>query len=332
MAEERESVRDAEYRNPATGEGVRATTRERISVGRREALWGGGILAALVGGVALGQCLPRFLSGTIERQTPTGAGAGGRDGRTEGEVAKTQPTATAGAAAVETPRTSGPAVVEQPRMAVVGTVDLRIPPPTSYRPEDPGGVQNVYLEEAPKGRWFHPRTKVRFLGNREHIWSYQYYFANLSSPNIELTQHGGEEGRLIFRQETGPSRLVLGVGMLDEFVDIRGVRKDLRGDIRFGFRPDVVPSIWLRTHPNVRVSAWDPDSGQPLTRDGRNIEGTTSQSGDIGFGLGDCGRVVLAAEIPFDPKLETLVWKGPHDRVQPEVNWIDLRGVLRCVR
>lgn len=203
---------------------------------------------------------------------------------------------------------------------------FKFTPPTSFRPEDPGGVQNVFLEEASMNTWFHPMTKIRFQGNEPWIWSYQYYFAN-SSTALELVQHAGEEGRLIFRQETGPSRLVLGVGILDTFTDSKGVTKDLHNDIRTGFDPNVIPSIWIRTHPNVKVRVFDPDTGQALMKDGRPVEGITSESGDIGFGLGDQpNRFVFVADVPFDPKLETFVWKGPHDRVQEDVNWIDLRN------
>lgn len=224
--------------------------------------------------------------------------------------------------------------VEQVQGQQAGPV---IPRPVSFRPEDPGGMQNVMLPfdakaepNVPKGGWFHPMTRVKFLGNRVHVASYQYYFADLT--DMDLVTHAGEEGRLVFRQEMGPSRFVLGVGVLDEFVDIRGVRKDLRGDIRTGFRPEHVPSIWIRTHPDVQMSVFDPDTGQPLMLDGRPVSGVTSKSGDIGFGLGDCGRIVLVAIIPVDPKLETFVWKGVHNRVQDDVNWIDLRLALQCVR
>lgn len=212
----------------------------------------------------------------------------------------------------------------------VTSANVKIPRPKDFRPEVSGGVQNQLLDKAPKGRWFHPMTKVRFLRDQEHVWSYQYYFADFT--DMDLTQHAGEEGRLVFRQDSGPSRFTLGVGILDEFVDNQGVKHDLRGDIRTGFRPDVVPSIWVRTHPDVVFRVFDPDTGQPLIMDGKPVEGVTSESGDIGFGLGDCGRIVMAAEIPFDPGLETFVWKGPHDRDHLDLNWIDVRSALRCDR
>lgn len=206
--------------------------------------------------------------------------------------------------------------------------EVRFPPPSDFRPEVPGGMQNVLLEKAGQGVWFHPMTNLRFLGDQEHVWSYQYYFGWKSTGQDKLTlvQHGGEEGRLVFRQEKGPSTLVLGVGTLDSFIDNAGVKKDLKGDIRRGFKADVVPSVWIRAHPFVDVEIFDADTGLPVTKDGKPVKGITSESGDIGFGLDEKGRWVFVITNPVDPKLEIFVWKGPHDRVQEDVNWIDLRG------
>lgn len=221
------------------------------------------------------------------------------------------------------PETQQQGAAQQERQS---TLDVRFPGPRDFRPEVPGGMQNTLLENAKQGSWFHPMTRIRFLGNQEHVWSYDYYYAFRG--DMELVQHAGEEGRLIFRQETGPSRLVVGVGRLDTFTDNSGRTQDLTGNITGG-----QPSTWIRTHPFVEVRVFNPDTGESLKdANGQEIRGVTSESGDIGFGLSNCGRIVLAMEVPFDPKLETFVWEGPHDRVQDDVNWIDVSNAMACVR
>lgn len=232
---------------------------------------------------------------------------------------------------IETTRPVATVAAQAPTLlSRVASLNVRFPIPQSFRPEDANGVKNFLLENAPEGRWFHPMTKLRSTQNQTTVWSYEYYFAFRRDNVPELVQHGGEEGVMFFRHGTDNTRLLLGVGLLDQFTDDQGVNHDLRGDIRTGFSADLVPSIWIRSHPNIGIRVFDPDSGQPFTSQGGEVIATTSEAGDIGFGLGDCGRVSLLLDQFVDPGLETIVWKGVHDR--PGMNWMDLRPMLQCIR
>ncbi len=234
-----------------------------------------------------------------------------------------RPASAAPAAPVEAVTLSVPtgSEITAARLAAPGFVraagsDLMIPVPTSFRPEDKGGVQNCLVDDAPKGEWIHPQTQVRFMGNQKHTWSYQYYFADKS--NLDMKQHGGEEGLLVFRQGNGENnRLGVGVGTMTEYVDKDGKRHNVGLDI-------VNPSLNVRTHPFVECRVYNPDNGQQYVIDGKPAAITTSESGDALFRLAPEGRWLICADIPVDIKLETLVWKGPHENT--DINWIDLRS------
>ncbi len=201
--------------------------------------------------------------------------------------------------------------------------------PTSFRPEDNGGVQNVFLPmdkpndntpEVVKNRWNHYATKVEFMGNKEWVWSYDYYYADRSE-NLRLVQQGGEEGKFFYRQNhSETAKLVFGVGKIEEFTDSKGVTQDLHGNVKGGD-----PMINIRTHPGVTVRVWNPDTGERLMVDGKPLEGVTSESGDIGFVLGWKGRYLFEADLPVDTGLETIVWEGPHDRTSLKLNIFDAR-------
>jgi hypothetical protein len=218
------------------------------------------------------------------------------------------------AAPVAAPAEVAPAVA--PAFVRAAGSELMIPVPTSFRPEDQGGMQNAFLTEAPKGKWFHPKTKISFLKDQPHTWSYQYYFADCG--NLELGQHAGEEGRLIFRQGNGEdNRLRLGVGTMTEYTDKDGKKHNVGLDI-------VNPMVNVRTHPFVECTVYNPDNGQQYMIDGQPAAIKTSESGDATFRLNPEGRWLISADIPFDIKLETMVWKGPHENT--DINWLDLRS------
>ncbi|MDO8504126.1 MAG: hypothetical protein Q7S60_05610 [bacterium] len=272
--------------------------------------------------------MPRVV---VESQRTPTAAATPTVAATESVVAP-RPTPTAAPVVAEAPERRIPTAVAKKEAEKVLT-GVMVPVPTSFRPEDNGGVQNVLLPtgkngdtvpEVKEGVWFHPMTRLEFMGGQEIVWSYDYYYAHRSE-DLMLVQHGGEEGRMIFRQNhSETAKLVLGVGRLSEFTDSQGVKKDLRGNVQGG-----EPMINIRTHPGVTVRAWNPDTGERLMVDGKPLEGVTSESGDVGFVLGKFGRFVLEADLPVDTGLETMVWEGPHDRTDLKLNILDARPAVQ---
>jgi hypothetical protein len=188
--------------------------------------------------------------------------------------------------------------------------DFLIPTPKGFNPDN-GEMKNCLINEAPRKEWFHPK------GQKEGTWSYNMYFAYDGEGELVDAMTG--EGFMAFRQKReGDSKFMLGIGVLENF---KG--QDLRNQLGEN------PTVWLRTHPFTEFRFWNPDTCQPIMRDGAQLSGTASDGGDIGFVVGkENGRVLAEAVIPHDPRHETFIRKGNIEDFT--MNHVDLRMVKAC--
>lgn len=232
-----------------------------------------------------------------------------------------------------------PAATEAPKPATVTEGVIRtdvevlkglfnFAPPVDFKPEVPGGVQNKYAKDWGRNTWNH---LMYILEGTDHIDTYATYWGH-NSVNMRIANHGAP-GQLIaqFEDTKQVGTLVLGVGTLKNFTDIKGVTKEVWKDKKTGteagYRPDLPTAIHLKGIVNAPVFVFNADTKELV------ISGAGNQFGDLTIDLPDEGRVVIVVPNLNDPTKsggvrEVNIVAGLDDyfdRPDKDINRIDAR-------
>lgn len=212
------------------------------------------------------------------------------------------------------PEVAAPVIYRPTTAEVRAVTGMALPlPPSDLKPEVPGGMQNVIIDNTLGRGWIHPMSRDG------KVWSYDNYYAI----NGTLKPSGfGNEDFIVLQADDDKDQIIdIAWGRTVFFTDINGKNKDaeLASNVKGG-----PATLYIKGFPFVEYSVYDADTGRFVAK------GKASDMGDIGFIGGDCGRRRIVANTPGDMGQQIFVFVGPHNRDWLPLNIIDTRGEVSC--
>lgn len=199
--------------------------------------------------------------------------------------------------------------------------------------DDPDMKSHALQDDTQKGVWFHPLHKPELWVTPKWDGAWSWGVSLMHQMDGAHLESFGNSGETVIQVDEGldSATIIVGAMTSDSYKGQRVIddyKWGTRGKARVQNK-DLAVGMWIRTQPGAEITVINPDTGEAVVKDGKEVKITANDRGDAGIILPDKGRVAAKWRVtdPTKGTFESRVWFGPDDDPQSDqrINKVDAR-------